>query len=357
MSDAIGRAGPKLGREITDPVVDVKSQVARTLIEAMEKGETPWQKPWSSASLRPTNATSLKGYRGVNRILLSLARSTDGSLYGDNRWVTYRQAQSKGWQVRGGEKGTMIVKVIEIDPAKDRERSGDGGGATGRGGDKMPAKPGTPEESRRKPVTLRRYFVFNAEQIDGMPPLEKSSDLEFDPIARAEAVIDALKEKTNLVIVHGGNQACYVPATDQIRLPPKKKFKSAYDLYSVTGHEICHGTMAPHRLNRTEAYAKRWGDEAYALEELTAEIGSAILSAELGIAERVSPEQREKHIANHAGYLQSWLKVLSKDPLAIFTAAKAADRVSEYVLGFEREMAAMDEHAEWIAEYDAAPRP
>lgn len=254
--------------------------------------------------------------------------------------------------MRGGEKGTMIVKVVDIDPAKDRERSGDGGGAAG--GDRTTAKPASPEDARRRPVTLRRYFVFNAEQVDGMPSLEKSSDLEFDPIARAEAVIEALKEKTNLVIVHGGNQACYVPATDQIRLPPKKKFSSVYDLYSVTGHEVCHSTMAPHRLNRTEAYAKRWGDEAYALEELTAEIGSAILSAELGIADRVSVEQREKHIANHAGYLRNWLKVLSKDPLAIFTAAKAADRVSEYVLGFEREAAAMNEHAEWIAEYDQA---
>jgi antirestriction protein ArdC len=91
------------------------------------------------------------------------------------------------------------------------------------------------------------------------------------------------------------------------------------------------------------------------LEELTAEIGPAIISAELGIAEHVSAEQRKKHIASHAGYLQSWLKVLSKDPLAIFTAAKAADRVSAYVLGFEREMAAMNEHAERIAEYDQTP--
>jgi antirestriction protein ArdC len=91
--------------------------------------------------------------------------------------------------------------------------------------------------------------------------------------------------------------------------------------------------MAPHRLNRTEAYAKWWGDEAYALEELTVEITAAILCAELGISEHVTPAQREKHLANHVGYLQSWLKVLSKDPLAIFTAAKAAERVSEYVWG------------------------
>lgn len=334
--------------------VDVKSQVARALIEAMEKGETPWQKPWSSASLRPTNATSLKGYRGVNRILLSLARSKEGVLYRDNRFVTYQQALDRGWQVRGGERGTMIVKVVEIDPSKDREQGGERSGAGGQARSRDQAR--SPQDGgARKAIGLRRYYVFNAEQVDGIPALEQEPELEFDPVARAESMIEALKEKTNLVIVHGGNQACYVPANDEVRLPPKKRFKSAYDLYSATGHEICHSTMAPHRLNRTEAYAKRWGDEAYALEELTAEIGAAILSAELGIADMVSAEQREKHLANHAGYLQSWLNVLTKDPLAIFTAARAAERVSEYLLGLAMERFALEEHKEWLAEHQQAP--
>lgn len=349
-----GQGGGAKDRQGQEARFDIKSHVTQTLIDAMEKGDTPWQRPWSSQSLRPTNATSLKGYRGVNRVLLSLARSASGATYGDNRWVTYQQALAKGWQVRGGEKGTMIVKVVEIDPSKE---SGQGGAERDSGAHRETGERGSDGQAggqRRKPVALRRYFVFNAEQVDGMPPLEKVTDLEFDPIERAEAVIEALKEKTNLVIVHGGNQACYVPAHDEVRIPPKKKFKSAYDLYSVALHECGHSTMAPHRLNRTEAYAKRWGDEAYALEELTVEISAAILCAELGISDRVTPAQREKHLANHAGYLQSWLKVLSKDPLAIFTAAKAAERVSEYVLGFERQATAMHEHAEWVESYDRA---
>ena len=352
-------AAPPTAREGEGPAADakfdIKSHVAKTLIEAMKKGETPWQKPWNSQSLRPKNATSLMGYRGVNRVLLSLARSASGETFTDNRWVTYQQAQAKGWQVRGGEKGTMIVKVVEIDPAKERGQEGaerDSGVSRGAGDQSAVGQAG---DQRRKPVSLRRYFVFNAEQVDGMPLLEQASDLAFDPIARAEAVVEALKEKTNLVIVHGGNQACYVPAHDEVRLPPKKKFKSAYDLYSVTLHECGHSTMAPHRMNRAEAYAKRWGDEAYALEELTVEISAAILCAELGISDQVSDAQREKHLSNHAGYLQSWIKALSKDPFAIFTAAKAADKVSEYVLGFERQATAMQEHAEWVAEYESTP--
>jgi antirestriction protein ArdC len=104
-------------------------------------------------------------------------------------------------------------------------------------------------------------------------------------------------------------------------------------------------------LNRTEAYAKRWGDEAYAFEELTAEIGAAVLCAELGIADHVSDAQRETHLANHAGYLNDWLKVLRSDPMAIFSAAKAAERVTEYVLGLERQVALMEPHKEWVEEY------
>ena len=93
---------------------------------------------------------------------------------------------------------------------------------------------------------------------------------------------------------------------------------------------------------------------AYALDELTVEISAAILCAELGIADQVSDAQREKHLANHAGYLQSWIKALSKDSFAIFTAAKAADKVSEYVLELERQATAMQGHAEWMAEYESA---
>jgi len=323
-----------------DAKFDIKSHVAQTLIDAMERGETPWQKPWSSVSLRPMNPTSGNAYRGINRVLLSLTGR------GDGRWVTYAQGAQRGWHVKRGEKGTMIVKVIEIEGGRDTHAEGSQGGSREKDAD---------DQQRRKILALRRYFVFNAEQVDGMPAVEQAGDLEFDPVEKAEAVIAAMKEKTGLLIVHGGAKAFYNAALDEIRLPPKKTFASVYDLYATTLHEVCHSSMSPKRLDRKEAYAKRWGDEAYALEELTAEIGSAILSSELGIADKTSDAQREKHLANHAAYLQSWIKVLRADPMAIFTAAKAADSISEHVLGIERQATAMDQHQEWIAEYDAAP--
>ena len=317
--------------------VDVKSEVARRLIDAMEKGETPWQKPWSSPAMQPKNPVTGNGYRGINRVLLSLAG-------GNGLWVTYQQAQAQGWQVRKGEKGTMIVKVVDLDQQPKQK----GEAVAGDRGEKDKDY----KRSGHRNVILRRYYVFGAHQIDGMPELEPTGALDFHPVERAESVIEAMKRETGLMIIHGGDRACYVPALDEVRIPPKRAFKTEYDYYSTACHEICHSTMHTKRLNRAEAYAKKWGDSAYGLEELTAEIGAAILASETGLAS--SEELAAAHLEDHAKYLRGWIKAIERDPMAIFTAAKNAEKISEYVLGLERQMTALDPHKEWIEEYERA---
>ena len=292
----------------------------------------------------PTNLTTNNGYRGVNRILLALAGRSS------NLWCTYQQAAAKGWQVRKGEKGTMIVKVVEFARAGQVEgdQAGQGSGARD--------SPET-EADRQKGAALKRYWVFNADQIDGIPrtELKPETNIVFDPVEKAEAVVQALVEQTGLIVIHGGSEACYIPALDEIRLPPVRAFKSQYDMWATKLHECAHSTMHAKRLNRTEAYAKRWGDEAYALEELTAEISSAILAGETG----VPMSQDTIHIQSHAGYLRGWVKAINNDPLAIFTAAKNADRICEYMLGLERQMALAAKkgllgHSAWSADYNLA---
>lgn len=288
--------------------------------------------------MRPRNPVTGNSYRGINRVLLSLAG-------GNGLWVTFQQARAQGWQVRKGEKGTMIVKVVDL----DAERAGKG--ATSAGGSQP--ETGATEQAGRRNVILKRYYVFGAHQIDGMPDLSPPSEPEFDPIEKAESIMAAMVEKTGLRVFYGKKEACYVPATDQVHLPAKKSFRSAYDLAAVQMHEVGHSTLSEKRLARRDALGKRWGDEAYAVEELRAEICSAILSAELGI--EMTEAQRENHLANHAAYLQSWIKVLGSDSMAIFTAAKDAEKMAEYIFGIERQHTAMKEHAEWVAEYEAAP--
>lgn len=334
-----GAAGEPAPARAEDAWLDVKSEVARTLIAAMEKGETPWQKPWSSQAMRPRNPVTGNGYRGVNRILLSLVG-------GNGLFVTYQQAKSIGWQVRKGEKGTMIAKVVDL----DADRATSGGATTGVAGK---GREQGDEQLARRNVILKRYYVFGAHQIEGMPDLAPPGEPEFDPVEKAEAILTALQEKTGLRVLYGKREACYVPAMDAIHMPAKKSFKSPYDLASVQMHEAAHSTLSPKRLDRREALGKRWGDEAYSMEELRAELTSAILSAELGI--EMSESQRTKHMANHAAYLRSWVKALGFDSMAIFTAAKDAEKMAEYMVGLERQHTAMKEHAEWVAEYDAAP--
>lgn len=330
--------------------IDVKHEVAQRLIEAMEKGGAPWQRPWSVQSgqaMRPINPTTQNGYRGINRVLLALSGRSS------NLWMTYAQAAEKGWQVKKGEKGTMIVKVVEMFRDRDAGSSGSASAPGGRSeGAGAEAGAGQAEDELRKAFALRRYFVFNAEQIEGMPKVEEPTPLSFDPVEKAEAVIQAMKEQTGLMVIHGGDKACYVPSLDEVLLPPKRAFKTEYDYYSTACHELCHSTMHEKRLNRTDAYAKKWGDSAYALEELTAEIGAAILSSETGVAR--SPEVAAAHLEDHAKYLRSWVTAIEKDPMAVFTAAKNAEKISEYVLGLERQMTALAPHKEWLAEYEIA---
>ncbi|WP_081367995.1 ArdC family protein [Janthinobacterium lividum] len=364
-------AGENVGNQ-----ADVKSEIALTLIEAMKNGNTPWQRPWAAQALRPVNLATNNGYRGINRLLLALGSCLDAEGRSDPRWATYQQAQANGWQVRRGEKGTSIVKLVEVGKSASPDAhqsssagnrqpagsvrsnananagsgsgsgSGSGGGGGGAGGGLSGARNAQAGETERKAFALRRYVVFNAQQMDGVPSLEAPSEKLFDPVARAEAVIQALKEKTGLLVVHGGTDACYVPALDEIRLPAKKSFHSVYDYYATALHEGAHSTLHKKRLDRQEAIAKRWGDEAYAVEELRAEICSAILAAETGVP------MSQSHIDNHAAYLQHWIKATSSDPMAIFSAAKDAELMAEYMLGLEKQIISMEVHKEWIMEYD-----
>ena len=335
----------------TAPRMSAKHEVAQKIIEAMQQGNTPWQRPWSVSAMRPKNGVTDNVYRGINRILLSLA----GQAWSDSRWVTFHQAAANGWMVRKGEKGQMIVKVVDL---QDSERSGRAGASNTSSDQEGKGAKGSAENAQDNGRTegnsrfaLKRYYVFNAQQVEGMPPLpEENAQPEFDPVERAENVIKALKEKTGLLVMHGGNSACYIPATDEVRLPPKRAFASEYFYYSVAMHECAHSTLSEKRMNRKEALGKRWGDEAYSLEELRAEITSAILAAETG----VPMSQDADHIGRHASYLNSWLKAIGNDPMAIFSAAKDADRMASYMLALAQDHVAMAKHKEWIAAYDGA---
>lgn len=304
-------------------------EITDRVIAAMEKGETPWQRPWSGAAMNPTNPTTGQPYRGCNRIALALEGRADG------RWMTFNQAKAAGWQVRKDEKGATVIKLVDRKFSKDAQKDESGAEIEGTG-------------TAGKYLVEKRYTVFNAEQIDGIPPLEIEKPLDFSPSERGEALVAALVERTGLSVEHGGVSAFYSPSRDMIQMPHPETFHSIYEYYATKLHEAAHSTLAPHRLDRKEGLGKRFGDQAYAAEELRAEIASSFLAASIpGL------QLGEDHIKNHASYLNSWIKALQNDKREIVRACADAEKICSYIIDNELEHR-KEKEASLVAKADLA---
>ncbi|MBH5372266.1 hypothetical protein HZZ16_30020 [Bradyrhizobium sp. CNPSo 4016] len=179
------------------------------------------------------------------------------------------------------------------------------------------------EDERKSRLFARATPVFNADQVDG--PEEAPIAAPVDELGD----VDAFIARTEAKIVHGGNRACFIPKLDEIHMPPREAFMGSATsspteaYYSTLLHELTHWTGPAHRCDRD--LSGRFGSQAYAMEELVAELGAAFLCAELGIA--VEPR------ADHAQYLAHWLKVLTADKRAIFTAASKAGEAVAFLHG------------------------
>lgn len=288
-------------------VRDFYEEVAEKFIEKLKEGTAPWQREWDAgAGVLPFNPTTGNRYRGIN-VLILMAQERD-----DSRWMTYRQAQKIGAQVRNGETGTPIIywKTHEEQPLKDEQ------GKARLGEDGKPLK--VLVELERPRAFLSR--VFNAEQIDGLPQIIKT-DRQWNPIERAEALL----ERSGAVIRHRAQpRAFYSVQDDAITLPEKGQFYDANGYYATALHELGHWTGHGDRLNRDMEHPR--GSEGYAREELRAEIASMMLGQEIGLGHGIE---------NHAAYVGSWIRALKEDPHEIFSAASDAEKIMNYVLEFE----------------------
>jgi putative DNA primase/helicase len=313
-------------------------QVAESLIAQLKQGTAPWQKPWQPGDpllTFPHNPTTQKRYRGINALYLM---SKD---YADPRWLTYKQADGLGAQVRKGEKSTWIQYWKFTD---ERIRKDDNNNP-------ILNNDGKPVKETVKLERPRVFYasVFNAEQIDNLPELVIEPP-NWNPIERAEQILQA----SLAAIEHGEyDRAFYRSATDRIHLPHKHQFETPDRYYATALHELGHWTGHESRLNRDMAHP--FGSEGYAREELRAEIASMLLGHELGIGH--DPGQ-------HAAYVASWIKTLEEDPTEIFRAAADAEKIQDYVLAFarqqelvEQEAIKMDEIKQNIATYTANLAP
>jgi antirestriction protein ArdC len=289
---------------------DILSAITQEIIAELERGVMPWSQPWGDGMppVMPRRHSDQR-YRGVNILILWSKAHARG--YKSAYWMTFQQALQYKACVRKGERGTQIVFANRVNRTEQDEHG---------------------DDVDRSFSFLKSYTVFNAEQIDGLPA--KFAPPAAPPSVIAEAIDwtayttqAAWFENIPASVAHdGGHRAYYMPSEDRIRLPAQAEFRSAEGYFCTRAHETVHWTKHEHRLARDFA-AKRFGDEGYAMEELTAELGAAFCMAEIGLA----PAIRE----DHAPYIANWLKALKNDAKALLTAASKASDALEYLCQFQ----------------------
>lgn len=276
-------------------MVNIYETVNARIISQLEAGVIPWKKEWkvSGHSSMPLNFQTKKPYRGINVLLLAC------SGFGDSRWLTYKQAQTIGAQVRKGEKGTPIVfwSMFERE-SKDGDT------------EKLPF--------------LRQYTVFNVEQCDGITADLPFDAPEFHPIPAAQALAESYLTRASIALKHGGDRAFYSPTLDYIQMPAATAFDIPDAYYSTLFHECGHSTGHKSRLDRKFGN-DAFGSEAYSKEELVAELGAAYLCAQTGIS-------NERVEVNHAAYIQGWLRSLKNDKTLLLSAAQKAQRAADLIV-------------------------
>jgi antirestriction protein ArdC len=279
---------------------DVHAEVTAQIVQMLESGVAPWRSPILASTGEPRNFESKKPYRGINNFLLTFRAFGEG--FRSPFWLTFRQARARGGTVRQGEKGSLVVFWKQTD---------------------------LHDETTGETATIRmarRYHVFNLEQCEGiaLPAGEELPAIPFHPIAEAQRIVAGYVQPPD--IEHRGFYAYYRPATDTVRIPAPEQFASASDYFATLYHELAHSTGHSRRLNRKlDIEPQPFGALEYGKEELIAEMAAAFLCRRSGISPAV--------IENQAAYIQGWLQQIRQDKKLVISAASAAQKAADWILG------------------------
>lgn len=290
----------------------MREEMINSFIDCLKKDTIPWHRGWSSE--RPFNAVTNTEYHGANALWLTY--NQQAQLYKDPRWCTFKQAQSKGWKIKQGSKGTKIEFWSLYDTEEKRKLT--------RTEAKQLTDELTAEEftNRVKPVS-NTYTVFNGEQIEGIPLYEiRKNVLHLDEFLSGR---NKLIENMKVGFKEGGNEAFYSMAEDMIVLPKINQFDNEFEYITTFFHEAGHATGHASRFNREMPSAR--GTDIYAREELRAEIASAFAAQTFGI-----DYTQNKYMENHEAYIQDYINVLENKPNELFAAIKDAEKISDYLI-------------------------
>ena len=292
--------------------------ITAAIVERLEAGTRPWVQPWTGASVsRPLRACGTP-YQGINVLWLWMAAEAAGR--SSPFWMTYRQSQLLGGQVRKGERGTVAIfyRAYQAEETDEDHES----------------------EGRRTRRVLKSFTVFNACQVDGLPARFFPEPQPLPPASERDRELESFFGAIPAHVRHRGAEAFYSPVLDHVTMPEPGLFRDLDHYRATLAHELSHWTGHESRLARQ--LGSRFGSDAYAMEELVAELSSAILGAELGLP--------VEHLDHHASYLASWLKVLKVDSRAILTVAAKAEEAASLLLRLGRREAVADRARDDFAE-------
>ena len=286
---------------------DIAQIITDRIISELEKGATPWVKPWRTlkgmpGEGMPFNPASGTVYRGINHFWLGMQP------FAMPYYVTFKQAQQLGGSVKAEQKGIPVVYWN----VHRKETIGDKG-----------------ETVTSAYAFIKHYYVFNIEQCEGLtlPAMPEMPAVEWDSCAAADDIVSRLNLAGGLT--HAGDSAYFRPSTDAIVMPPMAAFDSRENYYATLLHESVHASGHDSRLKRITP--ARFGSENYAFEELVAELGAAMLCAKCGIDGDL----------RHAGYIENWLQALRNDKKFILSASAKAQQAMDYLTA-----TSADEHSE-----------
>lgn len=283
---------------------DIYQEMTERVIEQLKSGVVPWVAPISNGL--PKSMTTKRDYRGINIFLLWNAP------YDSRYWVTYKQAQHLGGNVRKGEKGSPVVFWhwrTEEEMARLAQKT---------------ASP--------SPCHPFYYTVFNVKQCEGIEaPTDDIETFEHSPIEECERIIAAMPNRPEIKPSHG-DRIYYAPLEDAVHIHNINRFPTLERYYSTLFHELAHSTGHEKRLNRQESTKHReFGSPDYSFEELVAEMTAAFLCAHCGITNHAFDQS--------ASYINGWLSVFRKDTKILLEASSAAQKAADYILNhsFEAE--------------------
>jgi antirestriction protein ArdC len=286
---------------------DAAASITNELIDIIDRGVLPWRKPWTVGGSSVPLRLNGEPYQGVNNFLLTMRTMMAG--YASPYWMTLRQANELDAKVIKGSKSSVVVYYGTAEREQAESAHGD---------------QAETEDPKTIPF-MKSYRVFNADQIEGLDPrfhpaaAEPEVHPERAPIPHMQSFFEAIGANVSF----SGREACYVPNLDKIYMPPIELFENPRNFYAVWGHELGHWTKPRHRLNRSYGDA-RFGNTAYAREEIVAELCTVFLGQKLGFSAHT--------LELNAAYLDNWVRVLRSDKRAIFKHAADAQRACYYLV-------------------------